>query len=73
MTSLLTEAFRKVQDLPEYLQNELAEQLIEDVENEIKWQQLLSQPQNIKLDELAAKALSDSMNGKTREMGFDEL
>lgn len=73
MTNLLAEAFRKAQDLPDYLQNELAEQLIEDVENEIKWQQLLSQPQNMKLDELAAKALSDSMNGKTREIGFDEL
>ena len=73
MTNLLTEAFRKAQDLPDYLQDELAEQLIEDVENEIKWQQLLSQPQNMKLDELAAKALSDSMNGKTREIGFDEL
>ena len=73
MTNLLTEAFRKAQDLPDYLQDELAEQLIEDVENEIKWQQLLSQPQNMKLDELAAKALSDSMNGKTRKIGFDEL
>jgi hypothetical protein len=55
------------------VQNELAEQPIEDIENEIKWQQLLSQPQNMKLEELAAKALSDSINGKTREMGFDEL
>ena len=73
MTNLLAEAFRKAQTLPDYLQDELAEQLIEDVENEIKWQQLLSQPQDMKLDELAAKALSDSMNGKTREMGFDEL
>ena len=73
MTNILTEAFRKAQDLPDYLQDELAEQLIEDVENEIKWQQLLSQPQNMKLDELAAKALSDSMNGKTRKIGFDEL
>jgi len=73
MTNLLTEAFRKVQNLPDYLQDELAEQLIEDVENEIKWQQLLSQPQNTKLDQLAAKALNDSTNGKTREMGFDEL
>jgi hypothetical protein len=73
MTNLLTEAFRKAQDLPDYLQNELAGQLIEDIENEIKWQQLLSQPQNIKLDELAAKALSDSMNGKTKEIGSDEL
>ena len=73
MTDLLTEAFRKAQDLPDYLQNELAEQLIEDVENEIKWQQLLSQPQDTKLDELAAKALIDSTNGKTRKVGFDEL
>ena len=73
MTTLLTEAFRKAQDLPDYLQNELAEQLIEDVENEIKWQQPLSQTQSIKLDELAAKALSDSVNGRTREIGFEEL
>jgi hypothetical protein len=65
MTNLLAEAFRKAQNLPDYLQNELAEQLIEDVDNEIKWQQLLSQPQNTRLDELAAKALSDSMKGKT--------
>ncbi len=73
MTTLLTEAFRKAQDLPDYLQNELAEQLIEDVENEIKWQQPLSQTQSIKMDELATKALSDSVNGRTREIGFDEL
>ena len=73
MTNLLTEAFRKAQDLPDYLQNELAEQLIEDVENEVKWQHLLSQPQPTQLDELATQALSDSVNGKTRGMGFDEL
>ena len=73
MTNLLTEAFRKAQDLPDHLQNELAEQLIEDIENEIKWQQLLSQPQSRKLEELAAKALNDSMNGRTKAMGFDEL
>lgn len=73
MTNLLTEAFKKVQDLPDYLQDELAEQLIEDVENELQWQQQLSQPQHSTLDELAAKALSDSTQGKTKEMGFDEL
>jgi hypothetical protein len=73
MTNLLTEAFKKAQDLPDYLQNELAQQLIEDVENELKWQQLLSQSQNMKLEELAAKALIDSINGKTKTMGFDEL
>ena len=73
MSDLLTEAFRKAQDLPAHLQNELAEHLIEDIENELKWQQQLFQPQNVKLEELAAKALSDSLNGKTKKMGFDEL
>jgi hypothetical protein len=37
MTHLLTEAFRKAQNLPEHLQDELAEQLIEDIESELKW------------------------------------
>jgi hypothetical protein len=73
MTNLLTEAFSKAQDLPDHLQNELAQQLIEDIENEQKWQKELSQPQPTKLEALAAKALSDSTNGKTKEMGFDEL
>lgn len=73
MTNLLIEAFKKAQDLPDYLQDELAEQVIQDVENEIKWQQLLSEAQSEKLDNLAAKAISDSFNGKTKEKGFDEL
>jgi hypothetical protein len=73
MTELLTEAFNKAQSLPAHLQDELAEQLIEDIENELQWQQSLSQPQHSKLEELAAKALNDSINGKTKQMGFDEL
>lgn len=73
MTNLLTEAFRKAQELPDHVQNKLAEQIIEDIENEIKWQQLLSQTQNMKLEELAVEALSNSIKGKTREMGFDKL
>ena len=73
MNNLLTEAFNKAQSLPEHLQNELAQQLIEDIENELKWQQLLSQPQPSKLEELAAKALKDSISGKTEQIGFDEL
>ncbi len=73
MTKLLTEAFNKAQNLPAHLQDELAEQLIEDIENELQWQQSLSQPQHSKLEELAAKALNDSINGKIKQMGFDEL
>ena len=73
MNNLLTEAFNKAQNLPAHLQNELAQQLIEDIENELKWQQSLSQPQLSKLEQLAAKALQDSINGKTKQVGFDEL
>jgi hypothetical protein len=73
MTNLLTEAFNKAQKLPEHLQQEIAEQLIEDIEDELKWQQQLSQPQSPLLDELAARALSDSRQGKTKMMDFDEL
>jgi hypothetical protein len=68
MTHSLTEAFNKAQDLPEYLQEELAAQLLEDVENELKWQQSLSQPQPTKLDNLAAKAIKDSLKGKTAKL-----
>ncbi len=73
MTNLLEEAFNKAQGLPEYLQDELAQQLIEDIESELQWQQTLSQPQSPFLDELARKALSDSSAERTEFMGFDEL
>jgi hypothetical protein len=73
MTSLLALAFAKAQSLPEHLQNEIAHQLLEDIENELQWQQTLSQPQGSILDELARKALKDSLEGKTSVMGFDEL
>jgi len=73
MTNLLTEAFNKAQNLPEHIQNELAQQMIEDIESELQWQETLSQPQSSSLDQLARQALNDSFEGKTKEMGFDEL
>ena len=73
MTNLLTEAFQKAQNLPESIQDELAKQLIEDIESEFQWQQTLSKPQSSILEELAHKALNDSLEGKTKVMGFDEL
>ena len=73
MTSLLAQAFEKAQSLPEYLQNEFAAQFLEDIENELHWAQTLSQPQPTKLEMLAAKALQNSANGKTKALGFDQL
>jgi hypothetical protein len=37
MSALLTSALQKAQTLPKEIQDELAEQFIEDIENEIKW------------------------------------
>lgn len=73
MSNLLTKAFQKAQCLPEHIQDQLAEQFIEDIEMELKWQQTLSQPESAILEELAEKALRDSLQGKTKVMGFDEL
>jgi hypothetical protein len=37
MINLLNQAFEKAQDLPENIQELLAQQLIEDIENELEW------------------------------------
>ena len=73
MTSLLLQAFEKAQYLPEYLQDEFATQFLEDIESEMRWLQTLSQPQPSKLDQLATKALNNSLKGKTKILGFDQL
>ncbi|MFM8330605.1 MAG: hypothetical protein ACKN9T_02855 [Candidatus Methylumidiphilus sp.] len=72
MTSLLEQAIQRVAILPVDIQNEIAEQWLEDIENEIGWQRTLQQPQE-KLSELARNALQQSAQGKTVKKGFDEL
>jgi ribonucleotide reductase beta subunit family protein with ferritin-like domain len=74
MSALLSSAVQKAQTLPEAIQDELAEQFIEDIENEINWQRTLSKPQeSLILKNLAEKAIKESENGETQEIGFDEL
>jgi len=74
MSPFLSRVIQKAQELPEAIQDELAEQFMEDIENEIKWQETLSKPQDsLILKELAQRAIVDSENGRTQEMGFDEL
>ena len=72
MTNLLSKAIRRIETLPVELQNEIAQQLLDDLNSELKWQKTLAKPQT-KLGKLAAKALVDSSTGKTRKLGFDEL
>lgn len=44
MTELLEQAFKKAQNLSNDLQDQLAQQLLEDIENELKWEESLSDP-----------------------------
>ena len=74
MTELLEQAFKKAQKLSNDLQDELAQQLLEDIENELKWQESLSDS-DVDLDiieEMAQMALIEDREGKTEEKGFGE-
>ncbi|MBU6186450.1 MAG: hypothetical protein VKL00_03275 [Synechococcales bacterium] len=74
MTTLLQKAFAEVQKLPIYLQDELAQQLLEDIENELKWQKSLAK-EDIELGALLAmaqEALLEEQEGRTEDKGFGE-
>ena len=67
-------AFKEAQKLSNYLQDELAQQLLEDIENELKWQESLSNSYadlDI-IEEMAQRALIEDWEGKTEEKGFGE-
>ncbi|HEX4963420.1 MAG TPA: hypothetical protein VF173_21500 [Thermoanaerobaculia bacterium] len=72
MTRLLAKAFEEASRLPDTLQDELAETLLDDLEGEEKWDATLAGSLD-KLDKLADKALEDYRAGRTQKMGFDEL
>ena len=74
MTELLEQAFKKAQKLSNELQDELAQQLLEDIENELKWQESLSNSDTDLdiIEEMAQMALIEDREGKTEEKGFGE-
>ena len=74
MTTLLEQALKEAQKLPSELQDEIAQQLLEDIQNELKWQETLSNPEvNIDvLQQMAQVALREDEEGKTEEKGFGE-
>jgi len=72
MTTLLTEAFKKASTLPDKIQDQLAQEMITEIEWENRWDKSLFESGD-KLDLLAEKALYEYKSGKTKEMGFDEL
>lgn len=72
MTKLLTQAFERASQLPGNLQDEIAQEMLDEIEWETRWDGTLEASQD-KLERLAAKALQEYRDGKTTEMGFDEL
>jgi hypothetical protein len=72
MTELLSKAFEQAVKLPQTLQDEIAEQLLEDIEGELKWDETLAKSHD-KLAKLANQALKEFKAGRTQKMGFDEL
>ena len=72
MTALLEKAFAKASHLPQALQEQLAEQLIDDIEGELKWDQTLAGSQDL-LEKLASKAREAKRQGRVTRKGFDKL
>jgi hypothetical protein len=72
MTHLLAKAFEKASFLSAELQDQLAQELLEELEGEAQWDTTLAHSQD-KLEELAKSAEEQHHAGKTKEMGFDEL
>lgn len=74
MTKLLEKAFQEAQRLSSDIQDEIAQQLLFDIENELKWQETLSNSDK-NLDaiiKMAEIALIEDKEGKTEEKGFGE-
>ena len=74
MTKLLQKAFQEAQKLSDNLQNEIAQQLLADIENELKWQETLADP-DTNFDiirQMAQEALEEDQEGKTEEKGFGD-
>lgn len=72
MRELLSEAIKRIEKLPADLQDEIAKQILDDIENERDWRKTLSKPQK-KIERLAEKALENSKAGRTKKIGFDKL
>lgn len=72
MTRLLTAAFKKASRLSDDLQDQIARELLEDIEGESRWDQTLTDSQR-QLEQLAEKAAQEHHAGNTTELGFDDL
>ena len=74
MSTLLEHAFKEAQKLPTDLQDELAQQLLNDIENELKWQATLANA-DVGMggfEAMAQAALAADESGEAEDKGFGE-
>ncbi|HLT48674.1 MAG TPA: hypothetical protein VK002_15675 [Rubricoccaceae bacterium] len=74
MTALLEKAVAKARALPEDQQNALAALILEEIEDEARWDETLARPESqALLARMAEEAMSEHRAGKTRELDPDTL
>ncbi len=72
MTKLLDKAITKVHSLSSDKQDFIASVILEELEDDLKWDQAFKETQP-QLAKLAEKVRRDIKAGKVKKMGFDEL
>ncbi len=69
MTDLLSKAFKKASELSEDSQDSIANRLLEEIEDEIKWNNSFESSKD-KLSAMVTEAVNKSDRGKTLKIGF---
>lgn len=72
MTQLLEEALTEVRKLPESEQDAIATLILDELEDERRWQETFARSQD-QLSRLAAKVREDIQAGRVKGGGFDQL
>ncbi|MGL5078269.1 MAG: hypothetical protein ACRDBG_20920 [Waterburya sp.] len=72
MTELLEQAIAKIKDLPDNEQDTIAAIILEELEDEKKWEQAFANSQDL-LASLAAEAMQEYQGGETQELDPEKL
>lgn len=72
MTKFIDRAFQEASKLPEVVQNALAKWLMEEMEDEKRWEKTFAETDDI-LEKFADETLLSDKHGKTKPLDMDKL
>jgi hypothetical protein len=72
MTDLLERAIARLQTLPESEQDAIASIILEEIEDERRWDAAFASSPNV-LAKLAASAMAEYYSGETQELDLEKL